>query len=210
MEIFYLILLIAGGFLLGSIMFGELIPKLFLHKSIYEISEDHNPGTFNAFKYCGIKTGLICLTLDVLKGFLPVLLASLFTDADSFAFSLVLLAPVLGHAIGLFNRFRGGKCIAVSFGVMLGLIPVSWIPFVTLTALYILFSTAVKIKSATKRSIVVYALFAIIVCPTLWAIGLVFPSVGCGLVSLLPIIKFSFSKRTAETKQDDGIERKHS
>ena len=194
MEILYWVLLIAGGFLLGSIMFCELIPKLILHKDIYEISIDNNPGAFNVFKYCGKKIGIPCLLLDVLKGFIPVFLASLLMDSNTIAFSLVMVAPALGHAIGLFNHFHGGKCIAASFGIMLGLIPVTWIGIVTLAALYILLSTVIKIKNGSIRSVVVYAIFAVITCAVLVILGMTFVAVGCGLLALLPIIKFLCTK----------------
>lgn len=194
MEILYWTLLIVGGFLLGSIMFCELIPEKILHKDICEISVDNNPGAFNVFKHCGKKVGIPCLLLDVLKGFVPVLLASLLMNTACFAFSLVTVAPALGHAVGLFNRLRGGKCIAASFGIAFGLIPVTWIPIVTLAALYILFSTVVRIRNAGKRSVTVYALFALIVCTALGIMKLPYAAAGCGLVALLPIIKFIFSK----------------
>lgn len=194
MEILYWTLLIVGGFLLGSIMFCEIIPKAVLHKDIYAISVDNNPGAFNVFKHCGKKIGIPCLILDILKGFIPVLLASLLMDTESIAFSFVIVAPALGHAIGLFNRFHGGKCIAASFGIMLGLIPVTWIGIVVLAALYVLFSTVIKIRNSAKRSVVVYALFMIITCSVLGILGLTYAAVGCGFLAALPIIKFVFSK----------------
>lgn len=195
MEIFYWLLLIVGGFLLGSVMFCELIPKTFLHKSIYEISIDNNSGAFNVFKHCGKKIGILCLFLDVIKGFIPVILASLFMNAKIIAFPFVMVAPALGHAIGLFNHFHGGKCIAVSFGIMFGLIPVTWVGIVVLATLYILFSTVAKIKNAAKRSVVVYALFATIVCITLGVLDLIYAAIGCALLAIIPIVKFVFTKK---------------
>ncbi|MDE7181807.1 MAG: glycerol-3-phosphate acyltransferase [Clostridia bacterium] len=194
MTTFLWILFTVGGFLLGGIMFCEIIPKLVLHKDIYAISVDNNPGAFNVFKHCGKKVGIPCLLLDVLKGFIPVLLASLLMDANSIAFSFVMVAPALGHAIGLFNHFHGGKCIAVSFGIMFGLIPVTWIGIVALAALYILFSTAIKIKNSAKRSVVVYGLFMLITCTVLGVIGLTYAAIGCGLVAIMPIVRFLFTK----------------
>ena len=194
MEILYWILFIFGGFFLGSIMFCELIPKKILHKDICEISVDNNPGAFNVFKHCGFKIGIPCLLLDGFKGLIPVLTASFLMDTNSIAFSLVLIAPVLGHAVGLFNRFHGGKCITVSFGVMLGLIPVTWIGIVALATLFVLFTAVIKIKPASKRSVIVYALFAITVCPILGTLRLFYVMMGCGIIALIPVIKFIFSK----------------
>lgn len=193
MEILNWILFIFGGFFLGSIMFSALIPKKFSHKDVCKISVDNNPGAFNVFKHCGVKTGIPCLLFDGLKGLIPVLCASLLMDTENIAFSCVIVAPVLGHAVGLFNRFHGGKCITVSFGVMLGLIPVTWICITLLTSLFVLFTAVIKIRPASRRSLVVYALFAVIACPVLGVLNMaVMP--GCGIVALIPIVKFIFSK----------------
>ena len=195
MEILYWMLLIIGGFLFGSVMFCEIIPKKVLQKDIYNISIDNNPGAFNVFKHCGKKIGILCLLLDVLKGFVPVLLASLLMDANNIVFSFVMVAPALGHVLGLFNNFHGGKGIATSFGIMFGLIPVTWIGIVTLAALFIMFSTVIKIKNASIRSVVVYAIFAILTCTVLGILGMIFVAIGCMFVAILPIVKFLFSKK---------------
>ena len=183
------ILLISGGFLSGSILFSKIIPKLLLHKDICEISDDGNPGAFNAFTHCGKGVGMLCLLLDILKGFIPVFLASMLMRTDGVLFTLAMIAPVLGHATGLFNRFHGGKCIAVSFGVMAGIIPVTWIGFAILAALYILFSTVIKINPNRLRSIIVYALFAVISSTVLSVIGLNAVAAGCGLIGMIAIVK---------------------
>lgn len=195
MEVLYWTLLVVGGFLLGGIMFSQWIPKLLAGKDIYKESVDNNPGAFNAFKHCGKKIGTLCLVLDILKGFVPVILASLLMNANSIAFSFVMFAPAFGHAVGLFNKFHGGKCIATSFGVLAGLLPITWIPFAVLAALYIFFSVVLKIKNAAKRSVVVYALFLLVSCTVLGVLGAIFVAVGCGLVAVLPIVKFLFSKK---------------
>ncbi len=194
MEYLYWMLLIVGGFLSGGIMFSELIPKKFANTDVCAVSVDQNPGVFNAFKHCGKKIGILCLVLDLMKGFLPVLIASLCMNAHNTLYALTLLAPVLGHAAGVFNHFHGGKCIAVSFGVMLGMIPVSFIGFVTLAALYLTFSCLFKIRNAAKRSVLVYALFALLSCSVLTALGQLPAAVGCGAIALTVILKFLLSK----------------
>ncbi len=183
-----------GGFLLGSMMFSQWIPKLLAGKDLFNESADNNPGAFNAFKHCGKKIGTLCLVLDILKGFVPVFLASLLMNASSIAFSFVMFAPALGHAVGLFNKFHGGKCVATSFGVLAGLLPITWIPFAVLAGLYIFFSVVLKIKNAAKRSVVVYALFLLVSCTVLGVLGKAYVACGCGLIAVLPIVKFLFSK----------------
>lgn len=186
-------------------MFCKIIPEIVARKDICELSDDGNPGAFNAFKHCGVKVGIPCLLMDVLKGFVPVLLAGLFLDTRSYLFALVIVAPVLGHAVGAFNKFRGGKCIAVSFGVMLGLLPVTWVGITVLAVLYIFFSTAVKINPNTKRSIIVYSLFAVISGTVLFATGLAPAALGCIAVAVITAVKhiMAINPRGEEVLNDE-------
>ena len=62
------IIWIGGGFLLGSVMFSRLMPRLILKKDIAALGRDHNPGASNVFVNCGIPMGLLCLTLDMFSG----------------------------------------------------------------------------------------------------------------------------------------------
>ena len=113
--------LIAGGFLLGGVMFSRALPKLLTGKDVCALRTDKNPGAANVFAVCGVPMGLLCLALDMLKAYLPVSLAAQHLDTQSVWFALALAAPVLGHAVGVFNGFHGGKCIASAFGAMLAL-----------------------------------------------------------------------------------------
>lgn len=123
-------------------------------------------------------------------------------------FAFVMLAPVLGHAAGIFNRMRGGKCIATSFGVMLGLIPVTYWGLVLLAALYIAFSL-IRLSSNRVRSIIVYSLFAVLSAVVLCLCGLFAAALGCGMISLTAVLKHllplqgSINKRGAEFKGND-------
>ena len=85
MEIVIGFLLMILGLLLG----GIFIPRQFKPTDLKVFFDDLNPGTFNAFKNCGIKIGIICFTLNFLKGFVPVFLASLFLKPDNIYFSLM-------------------------------------------------------------------------------------------------------------------------
>ncbi|MCM1224812.1 MAG: glycerol-3-phosphate acyltransferase [Lachnospiraceae bacterium] len=189
MEIFIRILFIAVGFLSGSIMFCRIIPKRVKHEDICEISDDCNPGAFNVFKHFGKGLGILCLILDLLKGFIPVFLASMLTNTNNFCFCIIMIAPVLGHAIGLFDRFHGGKCISVSFGVTAGVLPVTWIAFAVLALLYILFSALIKIKPNRVRSIVVFVLFAIIAGVACGVLNHKNVAIACALIAVIAVIK---------------------
>lgn len=177
-------------------MFCRFVPKLITGKDVCELSDDGNPGAFNVFKHCGAKVGCLCLFLDALKGFAPVLCAGFLLNTQSYLFSFVIFAPVLGHAAGVFNRFRGGKCIAVSFGVMFGLISVTYWGIILLAALYIIFSL-IKLSSNRIRSIIVYSLFLIFTAVIMNIFGFHAAAVGCGLVSLTAIVKHLTPSRAA-------------
>ena len=97
MKMDYLFYMI-WGYLSGSILFAYLIPWFMKHIDIRELSEDKNPGTFNAFVFGGIGCGITVLFLELLKGFLPVYVCCKRLGIQSRIFAGVLAAPVAGHA----------------------------------------------------------------------------------------------------------------
>ncbi len=198
-------ILILCGYLSGSIMFSRKIPIIFGMQDIVENSDDHNPGCSNVFKLCGVKVGIICLVLDIFKGFAPVFLSYIFVNVRELPFALAMLAPVLGHATAPFDSFKGGKCIATSFGVMISLLPFSRIGFI-LAFLYIFFSVVIKIKCHKARSIVTYSVFAVISALLLTYRNFISVAVGCVLISTIVIIKhtklFSNDREKEETEKN--------
>lgn len=184
----YWIILIVSGYILGSVMFAREIPKLLGYGDITLKSDDGNPGAANAFKNCGVLCGSLCLFFDMLKGFAPVFLANLVFGISSVQFAAVMLMPVLGHAYPIFNHFRGGKCIATAFGVLIGCMPSSYIGFL-LAGLYILFSVLIKINPHRIRSIITFMLFAFISFPILLLHRKGSVALGCVGISAIAIIK---------------------
>lgn len=182
--------LIAGGFALGGIMFSRHLPRLLLKTDVCRLSDDANPGAGNVFSHCGWKIGLLCLFCDLFKGFLPVFLAGRFVEDGPLLFAAVMAAPVVGHAIAPFDREKGGKCIAAAFGVLLGLIPRSYIVFL-LAFLYIFFSTVFKINPNRVRSIVTFLIFGITAFTLSLCTGRASIAFGCAAVSSVVIFKHS-------------------
>lgn len=153
------IIFIILGYLSGSVMYAYLLPKLIKHIDICKLSRDGNPGTANAFIHAGIPVGILAIICELLKGALPVFLASFFVDITSLLFAFVLVAPVWGHAFPLFSkRTQGGKSIAVSFGVLLGLFPTIK-PVIALAFFYIFFSLVITISPHFFRSIITFLSF---------------------------------------------------
>ena len=137
---------IAIGYFCGGMLFSWLLPKLLKGIDVVEQSADHNPGTANAMKYGGVTVGMLCLALDLAKGYLPVRLAMQRLDPADALFALVLAAPVFGHAFSPMAKFRGGKAIATMFGVtiaVLPLIPSAWV----MAVVFIFFSTVLVIRT---------------------------------------------------------------
>ena len=104
-DLFY----VSFGYLAGSILFAHVFGYLLGNKDVTEESRDHNPGTANAFVYGGFWCGVLTLCGDLAKGFFPVFLYLGGTPLSDcgFAVAFVLLAPVAGHILPLFHRFRG-------------------------------------------------------------------------------------------------------
>ena len=184
--IYLWVVFILFGFLFGSLLFSKIIPKLFLGKDVTALAADKNPGAGNVFVKCGILPGFICLFLDMLKGFLPVFLATYLLNINNLWFSLVIFAPAFGHGLGLFNSLHGGKCIATIFGTMIALLPYSHIGFV-LAVIYVVFSTLIKISPNSRRSIITFSLFMIFTLIIL--IPMKKYSIALGCVPLWPVLR---------------------
>lgn len=82
-----------------------------------------NPGATNVMRIGGKKAAAITLLGDALKGLIPVLTAKIL-GVDTMILSLVVFAAFLGHLYPIFFGFKGGKGVATTLGVTLG---VTWL-----------------------------------------------------------------------------------
>jgi len=134
-----LILLALAAYLLGSVPFGLLIAKA--HGKDLRTIGSGNIGATNVSRALGRKWAYVCFVLDALKGLIPTLTATFLAAPSSqqpYAERVVMLwlslavgcAAVLGHIFPLYLRFKGGKGVATSFGVALGLWPYYTVPAV--------------------------------------------------------------------------------
>ncbi|MFG6114992.1 glycerol-3-phosphate 1-O-acyltransferase PlsY [Halobacillus sp. MO56] len=108
------------AYLLGSIPSGLLVGKLGYGIDIREHGSGNLGGT-NTFRVLGKKAGLFVTIADILKGTLATVLAVIFTP-DINPLIIGILA-VIGHMYPIFAGFRGGKAVATSGGVILGVNP---------------------------------------------------------------------------------------
>ena len=116
------LLLVAAGYLLGSMPWGYWLPWLFKHDDIRRHGSGNIGGT-NVWRVYGWRLGLPVVLLDTLKGFAPALVATLMVS--HLAGVLAGSAAMLGHWRPLFLRWqRGGKVVATAGGAFLGVAPV--------------------------------------------------------------------------------------
>jgi glycerol-3-phosphate acyltransferase PlsY len=134
MYMFFAIAIIVA-YLVGSIPFGLIIAKA--HGKDLRSIGSGNIGATNVARALGRKWAYFCFCLDVLKGLIPMFLVqqlSTQSQAEQVIFIWLWLsvgiAAILGHIFPLYLKFKGGKGVATSLGVALGL----W-PYYTICAL---------------------------------------------------------------------------
>lgn len=116
------IILLVGGYLLGSIPFGVMIARGFYHTDIRQLGS-RNTGATNVWRVLGKKPGIATLALDIAKGVAPVLVARRFFPMEPVWIMGAGLAAIVGHNWSIFLMGSGGKGVATSAGVFLALIP---------------------------------------------------------------------------------------
>lgn len=172
------------GYLAGSLLFARYFSDFFCGKDVTADTPDKNPGTYNAYTYGGFWCGALTLICDLLKGFLPVFMFIRFSG-KGLGLVLVMVAPVLGHLFPIWHKFSGGKGIAVSFGVLLGIVP-DFRPVLILAITYLMFSFLFKVNPHFYRLILTYSV-------AMLAIILVRPGVtvvlGCAAVFSAVLLK---------------------
>ena len=110
------------AYLIGSISSAIIVCRL---KNLPDprTHGSKNPGATNVLRIGGKSAAIYVVLGDVLKGFVPIMLAKVF-GIEGFALATIGISAVLGHIFPLFFKFKGGKGIATAFGVLLAL---SWL-----------------------------------------------------------------------------------
>lgn len=114
------VLMICLAFVCGSLPFSVWIGKLLLGKEIRQLG-DGNPGAANVFRTGNTAAGILALMLDISKAAAPVGVSYFNLGIRGFPILLIAIAPILGHTFSPFLGFRGGKAIASTLGIWIGL-----------------------------------------------------------------------------------------
>ena len=121
MNLLFLAISVVLAYLIGSIPVAYIFGRMLKGLDIREHGSG-NMGATNAFRVLGKGPGTIVLILDIVKGIIPVtFLANAFGLGDALSLVIISVAAVAGHNWTIFLGFKGGKGMATSLGVLIGL-----------------------------------------------------------------------------------------
>ncbi len=164
LDIVIIILFLIVSYLIGSIPFGVILGKLIYKKDIREYGSK-NIGTTNAIRVLGKKVGYLVFFCDVLKGMIVMIVVRILTatniwiNPNEFDIFFYGAAAILGHCCSIFLKFKGGKAVATSLGVVLFLTP---IPAIVCLIIFAIIFYATKYVSLASTG----ATFAVLI--TTW------------------------------------------
>ncbi|HDT6378207.1 TPA: glycerol-3-phosphate 1-O-acyltransferase PlsY [Staphylococcus aureus] len=157
-----IIVMLLLSYLIGAFPSGFVIGKLFFKKDIRQFGSG-NTGATNSFRVLGRPAGFLVTFLDIFKGFITVffpLWLPVHSDGPISTFFtnglIVGLFAILGHVYPVYLKFQGGKAVATSAGVVLGVNPI------LLLILAIIFFIVLKIFKYVSLASIVAAICCVI------------------------------------------------
>ncbi|HDH7107422.1 TPA: glycerol-3-phosphate 1-O-acyltransferase PlsY [Staphylococcus aureus] len=157
-----IIVMLLLSYLIGAFPSGFVIGKLFFKKDIRQFGSG-NTGATNSFRVLGRPAGFLVTFLDIFKGvitvFFPLWLPVHADGPISTFFTnglIVGLCAILGHVYPVYLKFQGGKAVATSAGVVLGVNPI------LLLILAIIFFVVLKIFKYVSLASIVAAICCVI------------------------------------------------
>jgi len=156
------VILIIVSYLLGSIPFGYLIAKA-KHIDIQKVGSG-NIGATNVGRTLGKKYFIFTLILDTAKGLVAVSLVNIIFTAPLVGYYILAGSlAILGHFMPVWLNWKGGKVVATSLGVLLGLMP-WWFIFVIISVFVITVLITKKIlpQHIASQNVALGSMFAAI------------------------------------------------
>lgn len=145
------------SYFIGSIPTGVILAKYFGNVDLRNVGSG-NIGATNVTRAMGKKFGAITLLGDVLKGFIPTILAV--TVFDSYYWTaLIGLSAFLGHIFSIFLEFKGGKGVATALGVLLATSPLATVIGLAVFILVFVVTRYVSAGSIAAAAIIPIAVF---------------------------------------------------
>lgn len=140
------VLAVIISYLIGSISFSYLIAKRLAGIDI-RTQGSGNAGATNTLRVLGKGPGIAVLVLDALKGLAAMGIAHWITSGDPVAYAFAGIFAIVGHNWPVFFGFRGGKGIATTLGVALGLSPLAFLIAAVVTVIVIAITRYVSLGS---------------------------------------------------------------
>ncbi len=181
------------SYILGNISTSYFFAKIFADIDIRKYGSG-NAGATNALRTLGKKAGAAVLIGDILKGIIAVLIGKIIAGEDGQIFAGLFV--VIGHNWPVFLSFKGGKGIATTIGVMIGINPYIVAGIVPIGILIIIITRYVSLASISGMII-----FPIVMLYTKQSIKLV-------LFSFILSIMAMFRHRNNIRKLLEGTESK--
>ena len=167
------------AYLLGAIPFGLLVAK---SKGVdIRKQGSGNIGATNVLRVIGKGWGIFTLVLDALKGFIPAFAFPIFGKLDSEWGVLFGLAAILGHTFPIYLKFKGGKGVATSAGMLLGVAPaavgiglICWVAtvvifrYVSLASIVAAIAVAVAVWVRGDKALVVNVALSFLAAMVVW------------------------------------------
>ena len=118
----HILLCLLFSYLMGSIPFSLIIGKVFFKKDVREYGSKNLGGT-NTGRVLGKAAGFAVMVLDQIKAILAILLVTLYSkyftpNLVNLTIYLCSIAVVIGHCYPIFAKFKGGKAVACTFGIL--------------------------------------------------------------------------------------------
>jgi acyl phosphate:glycerol-3-phosphate acyltransferase len=170
-------LIVLGGYLLGSIPFGYVLPRLVRGEDVRRRGSG-NVGASNVWRVYGRSLGIPVAFLDVAKGFVPAFVG--LAVGGDWVGVLAGAAAMVGHARPVFLGFsKGGKMVATAGGVALALAPLA-----ALACLVVWIVTFAAFRFASLASIVTAAALPLLCL----VFGASWPIVGFTALAALAVL----------------------
>ncbi|WP_448588026.1 glycerol-3-phosphate 1-O-acyltransferase PlsY [Thermocrinis sp.] len=185
------LLLVLFAYLLGSVLFGEVVAK---RKGVDLRSVGSgNVGATNVARALGKGYAVLVFFLDFFKGVLPIVLSRIYFGLDSWTTFFVGLFAFLGHLYPIFHNFRGGKGVATAFGVLMGVSPT-----IALISFFVWFLTF-KIKGYVSLASLTASVFALV-------LSFIFLPLKIALMTLIIALLISYKHRDNIKRLLEGTE----
>ncbi|SHJ91600.1 glycerol-3-phosphate acyltransferase PlsY [Anaerobranca californiensis DSM 14826] len=175
MSYFWLIV----PYLLGSVSFSYIAGRIFGGIDIRTVGSG-NAGATNVYRNLGLKPFLFASFFDILKGLVAVILTKSLFPENEILIILSAVAVIIGHNWPIFFGFKGGKGIASTIGVVIGLHPLSALIVIVTMALIVYITRYVSLGSLISTLLlpilfylfmgdkVYYIIFALVLTVMAW------------------------------------------